>query len=135
MQQRTKAIYYITQNNIMTLEKVIGILGAEVVATTADMGTEISSVCSSDLMSDLLHFSTTPKSLLVTGLINKQVVRTAEIADIKAIAFVLGKRPDEETIEMARQKGIVLIVTRFSRYTACGKLYVEGLRSCTGEDR
>ncbi|HXX81785.1 MAG TPA: hypothetical protein VEI46_09560 [Thermodesulfovibrionales bacterium] len=119
----------------MTLKKVAEILGAEVVLTTADMGTEISSVCSSDLMSDLLHFSTTPKSLLITGLINKQVVRTAEIADIKAIAFVLGKRPDEETVEMARQKGIVLIVTRFSRFTACGRLYAEGLRSCTGEDR
>jgi len=119
----------------MTLEKVIEILGAEMALTTADMSIEISSVCSSDLMSDLLHFSTTPKSLLVTGLINKQVVRTAEIADIKAIAFVLGKRPDEEIIEMARQKGIVLMVTRLSRYTACGKLYAGGLRSCTGEDR
>lgn len=119
----------------MTLKKVIEILGAEVVLATADMGAEISSVCSSDLMSDLLHFSTTPKSLLVTGLINTQVVRTAEIADIKAIAFVLGKRPDGETIEMARQKGIILLITRFSRFTACGILYAEGLRSCTGEDR
>ena len=119
----------------MTLKKVMEILGSEEVLTPADMGTEISSVCSSDLMSDLLHFSTTPKSLLITGLINKQVVRTAEIADIKAIAFVLGKRPDEATIEMARQKSIVLMVTRLSRYTACGRLYAEGLRSCTGEDR
>jgi predicted transcriptional regulator len=119
----------------MILKKVIEILGSGEVLTSADMDTDISSVCSSDLMSDLLHFSTTPKSLLITGLTNKQVVRTAEIADIKAIAFVLGKRPDEEIIEMARQKSIILMVTRFSRFTACGRLYAEGLRSCTGEDR
>lgn len=111
------------------------ILEAELVLDTDDMDTEIQSVCSSDLMSDLLHFSSTPRSLLITGLNNTQVIRTAEIADMKAIVFVLDKRPDKETIEMARQKGISLMVTSFSRFTACGKLYGKGLKSCTGENR
>jgi predicted transcriptional regulator len=119
----------------MTLKRVIEILEAEIVFNAGDMETEITSVCSSDLMSDLLHFSSKPKSLLITGLNNTQVIRTAEIADMKVIAFVLDKRPDKETIEMARQKGIPLIVTRLSRFTSCGRLYVEGLRSCTGENR
>lgn len=119
----------------MTLKKVIEILEAGVVLDSGDMSTEILSVCSSDLMSDLLHFANRPKSLLITGLINSQVVRTAEISEIKAIAFVLNKKPEREAIELARQKGIPLIVTRLSRFTACGRLYAEGLRSCTGEDR
>ena len=119
----------------MTLGKVTEILEGEVVLTTEDIETEILSVCSSDLMSDLLHFTSRPKSLLITGLNNTQVIRTAEIADIKAVVFVLDKRPDREAVEMARQKGITLIVTRLSRFTACGRLYAGGLGSCTGEDR
>ncbi len=119
----------------MVFEKVIELLEAEVILNLDSADTEIQSVCSTDLMSDLLHFSSTPKSLLITGLANSQVVRTAEIADIKAVVFVLGKRPDKETIEMARQKDIALIVTRLSRFTACGRLYAAGLKSCTGEYR
>ncbi len=119
----------------MTLAKIIEILEGEVVLNTGDPNTEITSVCSSDLMSDLLHFSSEPKSLLITGLNNTQVVRTAEIADIKAVVFVLDKRPDRETVEMAREKGITLLVTRLSRFTACGRLYAAGLGSCTGVNR
>ena len=119
----------------MTFKEVVEILEAEIVLNSDDSDTEIKSVCSTDLMSDLLHFSSRPRSLLITGLANTQAVRTAEIADIKAIAFVLGKRPDRETVEMARQKDIALVVTRLSRFTACGRLYAAGLKSCTGEHR
>jgi len=119
----------------MTLEKVREILEGELVLDAGNPDTEITSVCSSDLMSDLLHFSSEPKSLLITGLNNTQVIRTAEIADIKAVVFVLDKRPDRETVEMAKQKGITLVVTRLSRFTACGRLYAAGLGSCTGVNR
>ncbi len=119
----------------MVFEKVIELLEAEIILDLDGADNEIQSVCSTDLMSDLLHFSSLPRSLLITGLANSQVVRTAEIADIKAVVFVLGKRPDRETIEMARQKGVALIVTRLSRFTACGRLYAAGLKSCTGEYR
>lgn len=118
----------------MTLREIVEILEGEVVLDDGRLDAEISSVCSSDLMSDLLHFATKPKSVLITGLNNPQVVRTAEIADIRAIILVLDKRPDRETLALAREKGIPLIVTRLSRYTSCGRLYVKGLRSCT-EDR
>lgn len=118
----------------MTLKRLIEILDAEVILGAGDMEREVLAVCSSDLMSDLLCFATRPNSVLVTGLINAQVVRTAEIADLKAIIFVLNKRPEKDTIELARQKGIPLIVTGLSRFTCCGLLYTEGLMSCT-EDR
>lgn len=120
----------------MKLKEVIEILeGEELVLPSGGNTIDIQTVCSSDLMSDLLHYSVKSNSVLVTGLINMQVVRTAEIADIKAIAFVLGKRPDPETAEMARQKGVALFTTRLSRFSACGRLYAAGLKSCTGEDR
>ncbi len=119
----------------MTLGEVIEILEAEVVVDAEDKEMEIRSVCSSDLMSDLLHYSSRPKSLLITGLNNTQVIRTAEIADIKAVVIVLEKRPEKDTVQMAKEKGIPLMVTRLSRFSACGRLYAAGLGSCTGENR
>jgi predicted transcriptional regulator len=113
----------------MTLGKIIEILEAEVISGAEELNAEISSACSTDLMSDLLRFSRKPQSVLITGLANSQVVRTCEIADIKAIVFVLDKRPDAEIIEMAREKGIALIVTSLSKFTSCGRLYAAGLRS------
>jgi predicted transcriptional regulator len=115
----------------LTFKKVIEILEADVILDKGLKDLEILSVCSSDLLSDLLHFAKKPHAILITGITNTHVVRTAEIADIIAIAFVLNKKPEKDTIEMARQKGIPLIVTRFSRFTACGRLFMEGLRSCT----
>ncbi len=119
----------------MVFEKVIELLEADIILNLDAADSDIQSVCSTDLMSDLLHFSSTPRSLLITGLANTQAIRTAEIADIKAVVFVLGKKPDKETIEMARQKGIALLVSRLSRFSACGRLYAAGLKSCTGEYR
>ncbi len=119
----------------MTIRKIAEILKAEVILEADTLDFEIESVCSSDLMSDLLHFSTKNRSLLITGLTNAQVIRTADIADIKAIVFVLDKRPDKDTIALARGKKITLLVSPLSRFTACGRLYSEGLRSCVDENR
>lgn len=119
----------------MTIRKIAEILKAEVILEADTLDFEIESVCSSDLMSDLLHFSTKNRSLLITGLTNAQVIRTADIADIKAIVFVLDKRPDKDTIALAREKKITLLVSPLSRFTACGRLYSEGLRSCVDENR
>jgi hypothetical protein len=83
-------------------------------------------------MSDVLAFSIT-SSLLITGLTNTQVIRTAEVADIKAIVFVQNKRPDIETIALADGKKIPLLVTDFSMFDTCGKLYERGLRSRSGD--
>lgn len=119
----------------MTIKRIAEILKAEVILDADTLDFEIESVCSSDLMSDLLHFSRRNKSLLITGLTNAQVIRTADIADIKAIVFVLDKRPDKDTVALAREKKITLLVSPLSRFTACGKLYSEGLRSCVDENK
>ena len=88
--------------------------------------TEINTACGCDLMSDVLAF-VKDQSLLLTGLINPQVIRTAEMMDIVAICFVRGKVPPQEVIELAKDRGIALITTRLPLYLACGKLYKEGL--------
>jgi hypothetical protein len=77
-------------------------------------------------MSDVLAF-VKGKTLLLTGLTNQQVVRTAEMADLSAIVFVRGKKPETEIVELAVENGIVLLLTRDTMYTASGKLYSNGL--------
>ncbi|MHC4315898.1 MAG: hypothetical protein ACYSW3_25935, partial [Planctomycetota bacterium] len=71
------------------------------------------------------------ESLLLTGLTNPQVVRTAEMADLQAICFVRGKKPEEETIEMAEAKDIPLLVTPIPMFESCGRLYQQGLPGCS----
>jgi len=85
--------------------------------------------CGADLMSDVLAF-THSGTLLLTGLTNPQVVRTCEMAGIKAIVFVRGKYPPPETIALAESKGIPLLSSRYTMYETCGRLYMAGLASC-----
>jgi len=77
-------------------------------------------------MSDVLAY-VKDQSVLLTGLLNAQVVRTAEMMDMLCIVFVRGKRPEAEVIELAREKGIVLLSTQERLFTACGILYTNGL--------
>ncbi len=112
----------------MKLREIIDILGAELIFGEQLLdGLEVDRCYSADLMSDVLG-RPHANGILLTGLTNPQAVRTADIADIKAVCFVRGKRPDAETIALAKQKDIPLFVTRFTMFDACGLLYANGLR-------
>ncbi|MBI4495771.1 MAG: hypothetical protein HY697_02440 [Deltaproteobacteria bacterium] len=114
----------------MRLQEIREILDGQMIIAPQDWDMEIRMVCGCDLMSDVLAF-TKEDSLLLTGLTNLQVVRTAEIANIKALVFVRGKEPDRETIALAMAKNIPLMVTQFPMYEACGRLYQRGLPGCS----
>jgi predicted transcriptional regulator len=112
----------------MNILEILDILNANILTDQVTLQKTIESVYCADLMSDVLSFSVT-KSLLVTGLTNTQVVRTAEMAAIEVIVFIQGKRPDIQTIRLAEEKNILLLVTDFSMFDTCGRLYERGLRS------
>jgi predicted transcriptional regulator len=114
----------------MTLEDIRKILKAEVITGGDLLDKEIKMACGSDLMSDVLSFVKS-ESLLLTGLTNPQVVRTAEMADLAAICFVRGKRPDQEAIEMAESKNIPLLTTPLPMFESCGRLWKKGLPGCS----
>ena len=114
----------------MTLEEVKEILKAEVIIGSNNLQMEVKMGCGCDLMSDVLAF-TKAESLLLTGLTNTQVIRTAEMADIKAICFVRGKKPEEETVRLAENKGLPLLVTQLPMFESCGQLYKKGLIGCS----
>lgn len=109
----------------MKLEQVRDILEATVVSGT-DMQREVLSACGCDLMSDVLAFVKN-QGMLLTGLVNAQVVRTAEMMDMKAIVFVRGKSPGEEILSLAADADMVVMTTDIPLYIACGKLYSAGL--------
>lgn len=110
----------------MKIEKIKEVVEADIVYRN-DSDTEYVSACGSDLMSDVMAF-VKDQVLLMTGLINVQVVRTANLMDIDAICFVRGKQPTKEMIDMAQELGITLLATKLPMFLACGKLYEAGLK-------
>ncbi len=110
----------------MTIRDIKEILEAEVICAEEFLDKEVHTACGSDMMSDVLAF-VKDQSLLITGLCNPQVIRTAEMMDIICICFVRGKVPDETMIELAKDRGIVLLATKMRMFPACGILYEKGL--------
>lgn len=116
----------------MKISEVKKILDAKFLSGEDMIDSEVFSACGSDLMSDVLAF-VKDQALLLTGLINPQVIRTAEMMDIKAIVFVRGKIPEENIIALAEERKIILMTTEYPLYIACGMLYSGGLKGRSKE--
>ncbi len=110
----------------MKLKQVCEILDAKVLTSMPWEDIEVQSACGCDLMSDVLAFVKN-QALLLTGLVNPQVIRTAEMMDIKNIVFVRGKVPQAPVLELAEDMGITIMTTKYPLYLACGELYKNGL--------
>ncbi len=110
----------------MKVKEVKELLDAVVETGEELLEMEVKTACGSDMMSDVLAF-VKEEGLLLTGLVNPQVVRTAEMMDIKVIVFVRGKVPSAEMILLAKERGMVLMRTQKPMYVACGELYAAGL--------
>jgi predicted transcriptional regulator len=108
------------------LRDILTITQAQLFSLDTDLNCEVRSGFGADLMSDVLRYDVS-QGLLITGLINPQIVRTAEMADAAAILMVRGKIPLAETIELARQVGVPIIGTRLTMFETCGRLYTAGL--------
>ena len=111
----------------MVIRKIAELLEAEVILGEDKLDMEVDMAFSSDMMSDVLAF-VKDQSCLLTGLVNPQVVRTADMMDMHCIIFVRGKMPDESMIELAKEREITLMSTGYRMFTACGKLWENGLR-------
>ena len=110
----------------MQIGKIAELLNAEVLCGQEHLDGVVKSAFGCDMMSDVLAF-VKDQAVLLTGLCNPQVVRTAEMVDMRCIVFVRGKKPSAEIVTLAEEAGIVVMATDERMYGACGKLYVEGL--------
>ena len=110
----------------MTLDEVLMTIDGEMLVPPP-FNVDVERACSSDLMSDVLLFSK-PSMLLITGLTNPQVMRTADMAEAPAIVFVRGKRPPENTIKLAREMSIAILLSPYTMFETSGLLYAAGLK-------
>lgn len=110
----------------MKIREIKEILEADLICGEALLDNEVHSACGSDMMSDVLAF-VKEQGVLLTGLINSQVIRTAEMMDMVCIVFVRTKKPTPEMIELAKDNDIALLTSKYRLFEACGKLYTNGL--------
>ena len=110
----------------MKISTIREIVDADVVCGEEYLEDEVHSACGSDMMSDVLAY-VKDQAVLLTGLCNPQVIRTAEMMDMKCVVFVRSKCPSEEMIRLARECDLVVMKTNKRMYEACGKLYYRGL--------
>lgn len=116
-----------TGASFMKVREIRDILSAEIICGEEFLERDVFSACGSDMMSDVLAY-VKEQAVLLSGLMNPQVVRTAEMMDMQCIVFVRGKRPDDSIISLAKDRDIVLLSTRLPMFASCGMLYENGLR-------
>lgn len=111
----------------MTILDISKILDCQIICGQENLNQEVSSACGSDMMSDVLAY-VKDHAILLTGLVNAQVVRTADMMDMQCVVFVRKKMPSEDMINLAQERGITLMVTNHRMFTSCGLLWEAGLK-------
>ena len=111
----------------MKISEIATLLDADILCCEESISREVHSACGSDMMSDVLAYVKN-QAVLLTGLVNPQVIRTAMMMDMRCIVFVRDKKPSDEMIELAKDADIVLLSSHMRMFDACGILYTGGLR-------
>lgn len=126
---RLRQLSHICESNFvyMKISEICEILSARVICGAAKDDSHVYRGYASDLMSDVLTLDT-DHLLLLTGMCNLQTIRTAEMADIRFIAFVRNKKATEEMLNLAREHGICIMESPFSMFKSSGLLFSAGLK-------
>ena len=111
----------------MKIYEIKDLLNAKILTGDEMLGCEVASAFCCDMMSDVLAY-VKDQAVMLTGLVNAQVIRTAEMMDMKCIVFVRSKRPSADMLELAEEHGIAVMTTAKRMYDACGILYSNGLK-------
>lgn len=110
----------------MKITQIKELLCAEVVCGEEFLDRDVFTACGCDMMSDVLAY-VKDQAVLLTGLVNSQVIRTAEMMDMVCVVFVRSKQPTEEMLQIAKENGMVVLTSSLRMYEACGRLYANGL--------
>ena len=110
----------------MKIREIATLLDADVLCGEQLLEEEVQSACGSDMMSDVLAY-VKDQGVLITGLVNSQVIRTAMMMDMRCIVFVRSKRPTEDMLDLAKEHHLAVLTSTSRMYEACGKLYASGL--------
>ena len=122
-------VYFPKTGVIMTVREAVALLDGQFFCRDDMADRELTSACGADMMSEVMAFVKDSGVLLLTGLINPQVINTASLLDIHTIIFVRGKIPRPDMVEMARESDIILAGTKLPMFLSCGKIYEAGLKT------
>jgi predicted transcriptional regulator len=111
----------------MKITDIVRLLNSQVITGQDKLDNEVETAFASDLMSDVLTVRT-DNLLLLTGLVNVQTIRTAEMSDINCIIFVRNKSVSEEMIRLAEENKITLIQSPYSMFKSSGILFNSGIK-------
>lgn len=114
----------------VNLYEVASIVDAEILTPKLDLSRDVCCAYGADLLSDVLAF-TRPRTLLLTGLFNLQVVRTAEMAELAGIVIVRGKTVDQSLLDLACASQIPIMRSKLTMFESCGRLYKAGMLPCS----
>lgn len=115
----------------MKISEIKDILKAEMLVAPEQMDLSVVGAGGADLMADVLS-AVAKGAVLLTGLTTEHVLRTARVADVAVVVFVRGKKPDKPVLELARAYNLPVLLTEYSLFVACGRLYMNGLRGLDG---
>jgi len=115
----------------MKISELCEILKARVVVGEDQMNSIILGAGAADLMEDVLAAAAKGCALL-TGETTEQVMQTAKIVQVAAVVIVRGKRIPDDMLSLARSYTIPLLLTDYSLFVACGRLYMNGIRGLDG---
>ena len=110
----------------MRVQELVDLVEGKIVNQADLSETSICHGFASDLMSDVLTLDS-ENVLLITGLANLQVIRTAEMSDISCVIIARNKKVTPEMIDLATETNIVLIESANSVFYVAGKLYKAGI--------
>jgi redox-sensing transcriptional repressor len=106
----------------MKMQELANKIGA-LVLTTGDSGQHtVTKIYAGDRVSDLLN-EASDQTLLVTNLVNLQMVRMAELMEVPGICFVDGVDPGREVIDLANHNNTLLMVSPLGVFETCGLIY------------
>ena len=117
----------------MTVKEIAQILDARWLCGQEEGDRVVHYAFASDMMSDVLAY-VQEDTVLLTGLVNSQSVRTAEMLDLPCVVFVRGKNPHQDAILRARELGMAALSTQYTMFESCGKLYTAGMKAVEIED-
>jgi len=115
----------------MTVARIASLLDAEFSHGKDMAEREVHSCCAYDMMSDVLAYGR-DQAVLLTSLLNPQVIRTAEMMDIFCVVFVMGKTPTNEMVELAAERSLIILRTAYPMFSACGILHAAGVPDGSG---
>ncbi len=118
----------------MKLSNICELLKGEILYGDELLDKEFNYAYGADLLSDVLAYAKS-NTILLTGLVNVQVVRTAEMLDLGGIVVVRGKKVEEGTVQLAKECDIPIIKTDKTMFESCGILFQNGLQPCKSENK